>query len=403
MIETELSLSRVKESLLDPMQNTRIDCEPWNIGDDAVALESLPKNAREAFSSTFDPVAMKVERVSKLPADPQVVIGGLCSIFTGDLEKGNAREAVNLLRMDQLVESIGNLRGKTLFVIMEDSFFSRLTGLPVADLNRQARIAAERIIRWQQMTTDEVPDLRIGFTSDPALEKGLYEAVAYMANDVLKNPNFACMQSAPIIMMYTSIWTDLLSSLSYIPKTPVVCIEPAVHFVDGRKFPDAKIQYAYEDFIQWLKDNPYARPTSANASLGIAGFFESVTGDQTKRRTRLLSFDDVPTTANVLEWTAKLTENASALVFPLRNSLLFAEAVNWGLWNPAIREQISSLIFLEDEYYETRKELKKSPGSPSEKQEQAQKMKTLFTQKAAPVTQAMAKEITQILMKVLGD
>lgn len=403
MSKKEVSLSGIEKSLFDPMQITRRNAERWHIGADAMVLESLPEQVQAAFSSAFDPIAMKVERISALPPNPEVVIGGLCSIFTGDLEYGNAKEAVQRLRMDQLVESVGNLRGKTMFVVMEDSFFSRLTGLPATDLKKQAHIAAERITRWQRMTTGEIPDLRVGFTSDPTLERGIFDAVRYIAYDILKNPDFARMQSAPIVMMYTSIWTDLLSSLSYIPSSRVVCVEPAVHFVDSRTFSDPKLQYAYEDFTQWLKDNPYAKPKSANANLGIAGFLESVTGDQTKRRTRLLPFNNVPTTMNVQTWIANLAEKSFTLAFPLRNSPIFAEAVNWGLWNPTIREQIASLICLEDEYYEVRNALKKRQGSPSEKQEQAQGVKTLFTQKATPVTQAMTEEISTILTAVLGD
>ena len=409
MNESELSLSQIKASLFDPMQNTRIDNETWRLAEGAVPLQSLPETMQGDFSKTFSPVALKVERVSDLPPDPEIVIGGLCSIFTGDLDTNNAKNAVTGLRMDQLVESIGNLRGKTMFVIMEDSFFSTLKNLSLDDLKKQAQSAAERIVRWQRITTGDIPDLRFGFTSDPALEKGIRESVRYMANDVLKNPAFADMQSAPIIMMYTSIWTDLLSSLGYIPSKPVVCVEPAVHFVDSRTFPNKDLKNAYLDFTQWLRDNPYAKPGSANANLGIAGFLESVTGDQSKRRTRLLPFGEVPTTENVFPWTMKLVHNASAFAFPLRNSPIFAEAVNWGLWNPAIREQIALLITLENEYYEIRKGFKdngRGGGDQVELQKSYkntfEKVKTYYLMKTAPITRMLAEEISVILIDVLG-
>ncbi|OGG29608.1 hypothetical protein A2971_01030 [Candidatus Gottesmanbacteria bacterium RIFCSPLOWO2_01_FULL_46_21] len=403
MSEIEPSLSRIEESLFDPMQKRNREEAAWRIGADAARLETLSSIERDAFLTQFAPSSVKAERLTALPSDPKVILGGLCSIFTGDLETGEARKAVEQIRMDQLVESVGGVRDQTTFVIVEDSNFSRLTGLPVKALQEQATMAIKGIERWLAMTTGTTPNLRVGYTSDPILEKGINESVRYMANDVLRNPNFERLQSAPIVMMYTSIWTDLLASLCLIPSCPVVCVEPAVHFVDSRTFPDATLQNAYNDFIEWLKDNPYAKPGSANANLGIVGFLESVTGDQSKRRTRLLPWTDVPTTQNVTKWTNTLQETTTRFPFPLRNSLIFAEAVNWGLWNPETRQQVSALIRLEEEYYQVRNLIKTSEEGKSQKQEQAKNIKERFAVESLPLIQAIAKQITIILTTVLGD
>lgn len=402
MIETELPLSRIRQSVFDPLQNERIENTPWRIGADAIRVEALPPDQQREVKAIFDPAAFKIERVSAQLSKPEAVIGGLCSIFTGDLDQSNENKAVKQLRMDQIVEAVGNVRGKPIFIVIEDSFFSRLTGVPITEFQRQATVAVDRIVRWLELSTGETPDLRVALTSDPNVEKGLYDAVAYMANDVLKNPDFGRMQSAPILMMYTSLWTDLLASLSYIPSGNVVCVEPIEHFVDNRSFPEQRLRYAYEDFIRWLKDNPYGEPKSANATLGIAGFMESVDGNQTKKRTRLLPAWEVPSTVNVRAWTAVLQEKAATFPFPLRNSPVFTEAVNWGLWNPAIREQVSSLICLEETYYQERDAMKTQTGSPSDKQDRAQTLRRSISQQAEPITKQMAKEVAMIVTTVLG-
>ncbi|MBI5619546.1 hypothetical protein HY950_01145 [Candidatus Gottesmanbacteria bacterium] len=402
MAEREITLQDIKRSLFDPTQNERTHGAQWRIGVDAIPVEALPPDQQQEVRTVFDPAAFKIERVSAQSPKTQAVIGGLCSIFTGDLNQRNVDETVKQLRMDQIVEAVGNVRGKPIFIVIEDSFFSRLTGVPVTEFQRQAAMATDRIVRWLELSTGETPDLRVALTSDPNVEQGLYDAVAYMADDVLKNPDFSRMQSAPILMMYTSVWTDLLASLSYVPSGNVVCVEPVEHFVDNRSFPDQRLRYAYEDFTQWLKDNPYAKPKSANATLGIAGFMESVDGDQNKKRTRLLPAWKVPSTANVRIWAEKLQEKTIAFPFPLRNSPVFTEAVNWGLWNPAIREQVASLICLEEAYYRERDAMKVQTGNPSDKQERAQKLRRGIGQQAEPITKQMAKEVAMIVTTVLG-
>lgn len=403
MAEREVTLQDIKQSLFDSSQNRRSQNVPWRIGADAVPIETLSPDQQRELVTVFDPAAYKIERVSVQPPQSEAVIGGLCSIFTGDLDGGNESEAVKLLRMDQIVEAVGNVRGKPIFIVIEDSFFARLTEVSLAEFQRQATVAVGRIARWLELSTGQTPDLRVALTSDPRVEKGLYDAVAYMANDVLKSPGFRRVQSAPILMMYTTLWTELLASLGYIPSSNVICVEPVIHFVDSRSFPDDRLRFAYEDFVEWLKNNPYGKPRSANAFLGIAGFLESYSGDQTKKRTRLLPASEVPNTANVAAWITKLEDATKTFPFPLRNSLVFAEAVNWGLWNPVIRKQIASLTDLEETYYRERDAMKSKTGTLSEKQEAAQRLRTGFAQQAQPITKQMAKEVGIILTTVLGE
>lgn len=350
----------------------------------------------------LSPSSLKLERISRLDS-PEVVIGGLCSIFTGDLIAGNLKDAVSQVRMDQVVESVGNVSGKPTFIIIEDSFFERLTGLPRIDIQRQAKTAATCINRWLTLSIGQPPDMRFAYTSDSAVEKGLADAVGYLAADILKNPNFQRIQAAPILMMYTSFWPELLSSLGIIPSSNVICVEPIIHFIDDRSFPDQRLNRAYLDFLQWLGDNPYGENESRNQTFGIAGFLESYSGDQTKKRTRLLPFTDVPTTENYRRWTEQLSINAERFPFPLRNSLVFAEAVNWGLWDPEIREFVGALIGFEEEYYAAKKSIGIEMNDREVNQERTQRLRTILGERAKPLNLKLARKIENIVTTVLGD
>lgn len=403
MIEREITLQNIKKSLFDPSQIERFEGMRWRIGSDAKPLSSLPPDRRGEIETMLSPSSLKLERISRLDSSPKVVIGGLCSIFTGDLINGNLKDAINQVRMDQIVESVGNVSEKPTFIVIEDSFFERLTGLPRIDIQRQAKTAAICINRWLTLSTRQTPNINFAYTSNPAVEKGLADAVGYLATDVLKNPDFKRIQAAPILVMYTSFWPELLSSLGIIPSSNVVCVEPIAHFIDDRSFPDQRLNHAYFDFLQWLGDNPYGVNGSGNKTFGAAGFLESYSGDQTKKRTRLLPFTNVPTTANYRGWTEKLFASGERFPFPLRNSVVFAEAINWGLWNPEIRECVGVLIGLEEEYYRTKKSIGAEKNDREINQARAQQLRTALGERAKPFTLKLASKIENILTTVLGD
>lgn len=403
MIEREITLQNIKKSLFDPSQIERSEDTRWRIGSDARPLSSFPPDRKGKIEAMLSPSSLKLERISRLDSSPEVVIGGLCSIFTGDLISGNLKDAVSQARMDQIVESVGNVSGKPTFIVIEDSFFERLTGLPRIDIQRQAKTVATCINRWLKLSTGQPPDMCFAYTSDPAVEKGLADAVGYLATEVLKNPDFKRIQAAPILMMYTSFWPELLSSLGIIPSSNVVCVEPIIHFIDDRSFPDKKLNRAYFDFLQWLGDNPYGENGSRNQTFGVAGFLESYAGDQTKKRTRLLPFTDVPTTANYRRWTEQLSANAERFPFPLRNSLVFAEAVNWGLWDPEIRECVGALIGFEEEYYSKKKSIGAKKNDREVNQECAQRLRTILGGQVKPFSLKLSRKIENIVTTVLGD
>ncbi len=403
MTERDITLPKIKKALFDPSQIERSTRMRWRIGADAQPVSPLSSDLKDEIMAALSPSSQKVERASQFASFPEVVIGGFCSIFTGDLTNRNVNAAVSQVRMDQIVESVGSVRGKPVFTIIEDSFFERLTGLSRVDIQKQAENAKTRIIRWLELSTGQSPNLFTASTSEPAIEQGLTGAVAYLANDVLKNSDFQKIQAAPILLMYTSLWSELLSSLGVIPSSNVVCVEPTIHFIDDRSIPDQRLSRAYLEFLEWLRDNPYGADSSRNQSFAIAGFLESYSGDQTKKRTRLLTGSEVPTTANYRQWSDQLSTDANRFPFPLRGSPLFAEAVNWGFWDPETLECIGSLINLEEEYYSTKKSFMKGEGNPAVNQEWAQWMRRGFGEQTKPLTSKLARKIENILTTVLGD
>ena len=391
-------LSTIRSSLFDASRNQSDAFAKWRIGSEAIAIDELP------FTNIVQTASSKVERISQIPENPSAIIGGLCSIFTGDLNTKEFRStASKLLRMDQIVEAVGNVRGTPTFVIFEDSFFEKLTNISRTQFQMQAKEAAGRITRWLRLSTGEQPDLRTAYTSDPRIESRLANAVSMMAYDILKKPQFAKIQAAPVLMMYTSYWSDILSSLGIIESKDVICIEPTIHFIDDRTLPDPLIG-AYYEFLQWLKDNSYGERGSSNASYGIAGFLESYTGDMSKKRTRLLPYNEVPNTQNVQDWIEMLDRNTKVFPFPLKNSTLFAEAVNWGLWNQSIQQALYMLIVLEKQYYEEKKQMKQTTEFDQlNLRQKAETRKQVYYKETKPLLRFLAEETGSILSYVLGN
>lgn len=322
---------------------------PWRIGSDA-NIDTSPK-------PLGDP---RIARLSQLPENFTTVIGGLCSIFSGDLlSKDTNRQAAKVIRLDQIVEAVGTLPGKPSFIIIEDSFFENLTGINRTQFQQQGKTAALRIEKWLRLINPNFTELYFAFTSNVQLDKGLKDLVGYFATDIIKNPNFTKIAAAPVLLMYSGFWPKLLNSLGFIPSSDVVCIEPINHFVDDRKLP-GNLTGAYWDFLDWLKDNPYGSQESINANIGIAGFQESITVDGTQRRSRMLPFTQVPNTLNYQNWTIEnLIENLDQFPFPLKNNPIFISAVNWGIFDQDIYQNLVMLANSEFNYYCQRKDTPK--------------------------------------------
>ena len=389
-------LPTIRSAMFDESRNASDARAYWRFGSEAIELAECGGNYIQIASN-------KIERASERPARISTAIGGLCSIFTGDLEWAQFRQlASGIVRMDQIVESVGNINGLPTFVIFEDSFFESLTGIPRTQFQKQAAEAAGCISRWMALSTGSSPDLRTAFTSDPKIEAGLKDAVQTMATEILANKQFGKIQAAPVLMMYTSYWAQILSGAGVIDSPNAVCIEPTIHFVDDRKLP-APLEGAYDDFLSWLKANPYGVTGSDNSTYGIAGFLESYSSDMQKKRTRLLPYNRVPNTTNVRTWNEQLVASTDMFPFPLKNSMIFAEAVNWGLWNTEIQELLGRLILLEETYYQEKKDDKARQQSIDRvvMGTLAKMRKQVYMETAKPILSTLARQTAEILSYVL--
>ena len=380
--------TEIYQSLFDQSKLIKSASQPWRIGADALPInESFPIN---------DP---RISRASQLPEKYSTVIGGLCSIFTGDLGTDLEKTALNLIRMDQIVEAVGTAKDKPAFIIIEDSFFERLTGIDQKKFQLQGEEAAKRIEKWLKLINPSLPNLIFAFTSNVALDKGLKDLVNYFSSGILRNQNFSKIEAAPILLMYTGFWPQLLNQLGFIPSPDVVCIEPINHFVDDRLLPD-NLTTAYWDFLNWLKDNPYGVKKSANANLGIAGFQESIAIDGTQKRSRMLPFSSVPNTQNWSNWIEDNLEDCLILFpFPLKNNLIFISGVNWGLFDPEINQSLQTLIALENSYYQIKKETPKDQKSP----EWAGKLKQKFQEETENDITEICDQTGKIIKHILGE
>jgi len=380
--------TEIYQSLFDQSKINRATAQPWRIGIDAQPIDgSFPIN---------DP---RISRASQLPENYSAIIGGLCSIFTGDLGTDLEKSAVNLIRMDQIVEAVSTTRDKPAFIIIEDSFFEKLTGINQKIFQQQGKEAANRIETWLKLINPSLTNLYLAFTSNVALDKSLKDLVKYFSLDILRNPNFSKIEAAPVLLMYTGFWPQLLNQLGFIPSPDVVCIEPINHFVDDRLLPD-NLTTAYWDFLNWLKDNPYGVKKSANANLGIAGFQESIAIDGTQKRSRMFPYNEVPNTQNWGSWIEiNLYNNLEQFPFPLKNNPIFISGVNWGLFNPVINQSLQKLVYLESSYYQIKKETLKTQKSP----EWAEKLRQKLQQESENDLVIVCDQIGKIIKQILGD
>ncbi|MFH0943180.1 MAG: hypothetical protein V1810_03335 [Candidatus Beckwithbacteria bacterium] len=380
--------TEIYNSLFDPSKRIRAESQKWNIGSDAKPIE-------KSFSIS-DP---RISRASQFPKNYSSVIGGLCSIFTGDLEKKLDKSAVSLIRMDQIVEAVGTANDKPAFIIIEDSFFEKLTGIDQLEFKQQGIEASKRIEKWLKIINPSLTNLYFSFTSDVSLDKGLKDLVNYFSTDVLKNPNFSKIGAAPVLMMYTGFWPQLLNQLGYISSSDIVCIEPIDHFVDDRLLPD-NLSSAYSNFLNWLEKNPYGVEKSANANFGIAGFQESITIDGTQKRSRLSPYPDVPNTQNWKNWIENnLIDNLGSFPFPLKNSPIFISGVNYGMNNTEIYQSLQNLVNLESSYYQIKKDTPKEQKSST----WADKIKQKFITEAENDILTICDNTGNILEQILGE
>lgn len=234
-------------------------------------------------------------------------------------------------------------------------------------------------------------------TSD--IEVALRDQVQVLAQ-AIGAPAFTDLAAAPVMLMYTAFWSELLTSLGYLKSPAVLCIEPALHFQEKQRFPTNREQAAYNAFIDWLQAEPYAQKGSRNQNFEIAGMTPILSSDTRKQRTRLLPFEAVPNTENWASWVTKMQQAAEQFPFPLQNNMLFGEATNYLMWNDVAVTALMALVDLEQTYKAQKLALRETVtgNTPELQQQKALKLKTEMMAQAQPWLEALANEFSAVLL-----
>lgn len=126
-------LSKIRAARLDPSRLAAIDSTRW-----AYAPSAKPLAEKQAQS--LWPAAQTIERAC-LGNRWETIIGGVCQLFTGDLKSPaqNWQKASELVRLDQLFETVGFVQDSRVLFVSEDSLFAQLTGLDTPRFTQQAK------------------------------------------------------------------------------------------------------------------------------------------------------------------------------------------------------------------------------------------------------------------------
>lgn len=381
-------LDRIKAARLDPSRLAAIDNTRW-------AYAPFAKPLTENQAPSLWPAARTIERAS-LGNRWETIIGGVCQLFTGDLKSPSQKwqKASELVRLDQLFETVGFVKDSRVLFVSEDSLFAQLTGLDTSQFTRQAGQIQKILERLARRIG--VQDIQMVLTSD--IEVALRDQVQVLAQ-AIGAPAFSDLASAPVMLMYTAFWSELLTSLGYLQSPAVLCIEPALHFQEKQRFPTNREQTAYYAFINWLQTEPYAKKGSLNQDFEIAGMTPILSSDASKQRTRLLPFDAVPNTENWASWITKMQATVEQFPFPLQNNLLFGEATNYLMWNDTAVTAMMALANLEQTYKEQKTTLRGTGANnnPELQQQRALKLKAELMGQAQPWLDVLANEFCELL------
>ncbi|RIL11803.1 MAG: hypothetical protein DCC75_01665 [Proteobacteria bacterium] len=280
----------------------------------AQLVETLPELTQEkilaAPPASLPPIWLKSNTGAKILSadvpenlDPNttVVLGGICSLFTGDGERVRKREEQfatpgqfeNWMRLwyprlDQIHNTVGipPRSAKQVVYVCEDSIWARRiekwTGLPQEDiagiLKELHQERGERILeRWFKEGGYSGP-VRVVYTSDiePALcaAREIWQRLLGQPFDPRKT------DQAAVNLMYTSLWLDVLGI-----KGKAAVYEDVCHGLEIQDFPQLR---------RWIAANPYGRP-GINSDFGVIGFMPFCNG---RGVTRGLPCDLVPNFSN---------------------------------------------------------------------------------------------------------
>lgn len=230
------------------------------------------------------------------------VLGGICSVFTGDSEVLRKKELSFRSetdfkewlkswypRVDQIHDTVGlpAKATKEIKYVCEDSFFARrianwqgLDQSKLTDIFREVHEEqADPLIKnWIRKQGGYKGEVTVVYTSE--LEKPINTALRVWERLNEFKFKSKLRERAKINLMYTALWLDVLEV-----DGQAVVYEPEQHGIEFEFFPKLK---------PWMQANPYGYP-GINENIGLVGFeaFSSSAGI-----TRNSTFDSVPNIGN---------------------------------------------------------------------------------------------------------
>lgn len=241
------------------------------------AVTDMPQQWANSFAKQF----LLGHQFPQTGLDPNktTVIGGICSLFTGDSEAIRKNEVTfsSIAEFDAWIRSwyprkdqVWNTVGappKTvsrIFYVVEDSLFAarvaKWTGLPVAELEYIFRAVHQELgapaVREHLAAYGWYGELTPVYTSQIKKEHEL----ALRIWERMMGNNFRAKDRdmAMVALMYTSLWPEVLGI-----ACPVVIYEPHDHMY----FPE----FAPHFMREWFFQNQYGAK-GVNKDLGILGY-----------------------------------------------------------------------------------------------------------------------------------
>ncbi|MBI2543098.1 MAG: hypothetical protein HYW24_02855 [Candidatus Aenigmarchaeota archaeon] len=300
---------------------------------------------------------------------PNTTIGGLCVVYSGDLNylmKGTlpdglkitkpqdiARWSRNLPRLDQIVDSIGPTTSDTYLCVFEDSFFASLIsnqlGLSQGELAKVFRDVSERsseiVKKWLSLSTGRSIKFVPVYTSD--IDDLLQEYVVRLAGEV-GNQKILRAEKSKINMMYTYLWPALLKRAGYLQDENVLCCEPFQHFLEVA-LPSRNGYYGIDEF---LEDNPWGY--GKNSRFQTAGFVPMISLDG-QTFARQTPYTESVNQANAKKKLVDSVQRGFNQPFPLNQNPIVKESVNLLFPFEDSRQLIRDVAEIEKEYKNARK------------------------------------------------
>jgi len=352
-------------------------------------------------------------------------IGGMCLVYTGDLEsirKGvvpdtgeritSARQVVGwvyraLPRVDQIIDSVGPSGNATTAVVFEDNMFAQLLAgasgfddsasvlLFEETMRGMGESSVPKINAWLSASAGRDVRIKPVYTSDiwPQIKAQVRELAKETSAELLSR------RQAPVDLMYTSRWGELLRGEGYIEEPNVMCIEPFRHFQERASQQTGTPPY----LTGYFRRNPWGgEGTNSNfVAVGYMPMLRSVAAEVEKAKiksggttptkfSRYLPAQLALSESDLMEWQ-KTPDSDSP--FPLRRNPAFRGSIELLYASQEARSLVFELMDIERAYREEKKSAKGAEKTS---------IRERYSQEASAGLEWLSGKATEVYKKVMG-